>query len=68
MTRRAARVSYDEAVRMIKAAQDRGLTVTRVRWGDLELDIAQNNEDSGEKLDTPLAGGQVVDLIREPKA
>ena len=69
MSRRMARVTHDEITRMVKAVQDRGLSIGRVEYdGDLNRLAVVISGDSGEKpAEVYGHDPKVVPLLREPK-
>lgn len=68
MSRRAARITHDEAFRMVKAVRSVGLSIGSVTFDGSKLEIVIKNEDSGEDASpTPSQLPTPPPLIREPK-
>lgn len=62
MPRRAARITHDETVRVIKAARAAGIEIGAIRYtGDL-LEIIPKAVDIGTNDGAPLAQGEVIPL------
>lgn len=67
MGRRAAKITHDEVVRLIRGVQTTGLEIGRISFDGQSVHIVIGG-DSGEK--EPLPGGHAENddgLIREPK-
>lgn len=68
MTRRAARITHDEVVRMLKAARTMGLSIGNIRFDGENLDIVIKSGDSGDTVPLPSSQPETLTpLIREPK-
>lgn len=68
MTRRAARITHDEVVRMLKAAKTAGLSIRNFSFDGGRVTFEVNSGDSGETPPPPSIQPETLPpLIREPK-
>lgn len=68
MTRRAARITHDEVVRMLKAAKSAGLSIRNFSFDGGRVTFEVNNGDSGDDAVAPLAATHTFQSLEEYEA